>query len=56
MRLQQQYKDIPEHVITIALDSVQYDELRANQILHIMVQENNDQEQNSLNNNRKSDK
>lgn len=28
-----------EQVITIALDSVQYDEERANQILQIMVQE-----------------
>ncbi|KAI4470732.1 bomb/kira protein [Holotrichia oblita] len=40
-RLQEQYKDITEQVIVIALDSVQYDEDRANQILQIMVQEDN---------------
>ncbi|GJQ68686.1 hypothetical protein Trydic_g17226 [Trypoxylus dichotomus] len=40
-RLQDQYKDIIEQVIIIALDSVQYDENRANQILRIMMQEDN---------------
>ncbi|XP_069679130.1 uncharacterized protein [Periplaneta americana] len=38
-RLQEKYPDIPERVITIALDSVDFDEERASQILNIMVQE-----------------
>ncbi|XP_065162594.1 uncharacterized protein [Atheta coriaria] len=41
LSLQQLYKDIPEHVISIALESVHFDEDRANQILQIMVQEDN---------------
>ncbi|XP_063244881.1 uncharacterized protein LOC134546202 isoform X4 [Bacillus rossius redtenbacheri] len=38
-RLQDKYPDIPERLITIALDSVDYDEDRAFQILSLMVQE-----------------
>jgi hypothetical protein len=38
-RLQEQYPDIPERVVTIALESVDYDVDRASQILNIMVQE-----------------
>jgi hypothetical protein len=38
-RLQEKYPDIPERVITIALESVDFDEERAGQILNIMVQE-----------------
>lgn len=37
--LQQKYKDTPDHLIAIALDSVHYNEKRADQILQIMVQE-----------------
>lgn len=39
IRLLQQYPDIPDKVISIALESVDYDEDRANQILNIMIQE-----------------
>nr|CAD7399666.1 unnamed protein product [Timema cristinae] len=39
LRLQEKYTDIPERVITIALDSVDHDEDRAAQILNIMMQE-----------------
>lgn len=39
VRLQEQYKNIPDQVVTIALDSVDYDEERAAHILKIMVQE-----------------
>lgn len=38
-RLQENYPDIPERVITIALESVDFDVDRASQILNIMVQE-----------------
>jgi hypothetical protein len=38
-RLQEKYPDIPERVITIALESVDFDVERASQILNIMVQE-----------------
>ncbi|KAJ9583322.1 hypothetical protein L9F63_022339 [Diploptera punctata] len=38
-RLQENYPDIPERVVSIALDSVDFDEDRANQILNIMIQE-----------------
>lgn len=38
-RLQEKYPDIPERVITIALESVDFNEERASQILNIMVQE-----------------
>lgn len=41
--MQQKYKDTPDHLITIALESVHYDEHRANQILQIMVQEEQQQ-------------
>ncbi|KAJ8945950.1 hypothetical protein NQ318_016778 [Aromia moschata] len=37
--LQKKYKDVAEHLITIALESVNFDENRANQILKIMIQE-----------------
>lgn len=42
--LQEKYKDIPEQVITIALESVEFDKERANHILHLMVQEENDKQ------------
>jgi len=38
-RLQEKYPAIPERIITIALDSVDFDEERASQILNITVQE-----------------
>ncbi|GFG38168.1 hypothetical protein Cfor_03779 [Coptotermes formosanus] len=38
-RLQEKYPDIPERVIIIALESVDFDAERASQILNIMVQE-----------------
>jgi hypothetical protein len=38
-RLQENYPDIPERVVTIALESVDFDVDRASQILNIMVQE-----------------
>ncbi|XP_023028130.2 uncharacterized protein isoform X3 [Leptinotarsa decemlineata] len=37
--LQEKYKDVAEHLICIALESVNFDENRANQILQIMIQE-----------------
>ncbi|KAJ8919882.1 hypothetical protein NQ315_006411 [Exocentrus adspersus] len=37
--LQAKYKDVAEHLISIALESVNFDENRANQILQIMIQE-----------------
>lgn len=37
--LQEKYKDIPERVIVIALESVDYDKNKAVQILEIMVKE-----------------
>ncbi|VEN41082.1 unnamed protein product [Callosobruchus maculatus] len=37
--LQAKYKDVPEHLIMIALESVNFNESRANQILQIMIQE-----------------
>ncbi|CAH1982406.1 unnamed protein product [Acanthoscelides obtectus] len=37
--LQAKYKDVPQHLITIALESVNFNEDRANQILQIMIQE-----------------
>jgi hypothetical protein len=39
IRLQDQYPEIPEHVVTIALDSSDFDEERAALILQVMVQE-----------------
>lgn len=41
MELQEKYKDIPEQVINLALESVHFDKDRANQVLQIMVQEEN---------------
>lgn len=38
-RLEEKYPDIPERVVTIALESVDFNEERAGQILNIMVQE-----------------
>lgn len=37
--LKKKYPDTPEHLICIALESVIYDEKRANQILQIIIQE-----------------
>ncbi|KAL1516682.1 hypothetical protein ABEB36_000562 [Hypothenemus hampei] len=41
--LREKYEDVAEHLITIALESVNFDEQRANQILKIMKQEDEDQ-------------
>ncbi|XP_049819628.1 uncharacterized protein LOC109602451 isoform X2 [Aethina tumida] len=38
-QLKEKYKDVPDHLIKIALESVDFDESRASQILQIMVQE-----------------
>lgn len=46
VKLQQQYADVPEHLISIALESVNFDENRANQILQIMKQEDSASESN----------
>ncbi|KAK4877196.1 hypothetical protein RN001_009702 [Aquatica leii] len=45
-KIEAKYKDVPGQVITIALDSVDFDEQRAEQILDIMVQEENDKTEN----------
>ncbi|KAG5876111.1 hypothetical protein JTB14_013690 [Gonioctena quinquepunctata] len=37
--LQEKYSDVAEHLISIALESVDFDESRANQILQIMINE-----------------
>lgn len=37
--LKKKYSEVPEHLITIALESVDFNEIRANQILEIIVQE-----------------
>ncbi|XP_068892348.1 uncharacterized protein [Tenebrio molitor] len=42
--LKRKYKDVADHLITIALESVDFDENRANQILEIIVQEDTDKE------------
>ncbi|CAG9761760.1 unnamed protein product [Ceutorhynchus assimilis] len=42
IKLQELYKDVPEHLIAIALESVNFNENRANQILQIMKQEDNE--------------
>lgn len=47
--LQNKYKDIAEHVIVIALESVNFDEDRANQILHIMINEDTKVEEAKVN-------
>lgn len=39
MRLVEKYKSVPERVIMLAMDSVDYDEERAIHILNIMVTE-----------------
>ncbi|XP_030765795.1 uncharacterized protein LOC115889849 isoform X2 [Sitophilus oryzae] len=46
-KLKEQYKDVAEHLITIALESVNFDENRASQILNIMKQEDSE---NNINN------
>lgn len=46
-KLQEQYKDVPEHLISIALESVNFNENRANQILQIMKQEDNETQNNN---------
>lgn len=38
-KLKAKYIDVPEHLISIALESVNFNESRANQILDIMKQE-----------------
>lgn len=50
-KLQQQYKEVANHLITIALESVDFDENRANQILQIMVQEDNQSNNSNKENN-----
>ncbi|KAJ8985545.1 hypothetical protein NQ317_019928 [Molorchus minor] len=42
--LQNKYIDVAEHLITIALESVNFNEARANQILQIMIQEDTQQD------------
>lgn len=37
--LSEKYKDTPEHLLSIALESVNFDEDRATQILQIMMQD-----------------
>ncbi|XP_048524789.1 uncharacterized protein LOC109545743 [Dendroctonus ponderosae] len=41
-KLKAKYQDVPEHLISIALESVHFNECRANQILDIMKQEDNE--------------
>lgn len=43
-KLQDLYDMISEQIISIALESVDYDEDKARQILQIMVQEENDKQ------------
>lgn len=43
-KLQDLYDMISEQIISIALESVEYDEDKARQILQIMVQEENDKQ------------
>ncbi|CAH0547723.1 unnamed protein product [Brassicogethes aeneus] len=43
-KLKQKYKDVQDHLIKMALESVDFDESRANQILQIMVQEDKNNE------------
>lgn len=43
--IQEKYKDIPEKVLVLALESVEFDENKAQQILDIMLKE--DQYQNN---------
>lgn len=43
LRLQGQYKNVAERIISMALDSVDYSEEKACQILNIVQQEDNDQ-------------
>lgn len=40
-QLQSQYKDVPGRIITMALESVEYSENRACQILKIVMQDDN---------------
>ncbi|KAK5642745.1 hypothetical protein RI129_008912 [Pyrocoelia pectoralis] len=47
-KLEEKYKDIPGQVVTIALESVNFDEKRANQILEIMVKEESDKIDNAV--------
>ncbi|XP_044732894.1 uncharacterized protein LOC123295562 isoform X2 [Chrysoperla carnea] len=46
-QLQEDYPNIPEQVINLALDSVNYQIIRANQILQIMIQEDNKPQENN---------
>lgn len=39
MELKKKYRDTPQHLISIALESVNFDEKRADQILQIITQE-----------------
>lgn len=45
--LQSKYKEVPERVIVIALESVDYDESKATKILDIMVKEESNSSKNS---------
>lgn len=45
--MQEDYPNIPEQVINLALDSVNYQIIRANQILQIMIQEDNKPQENN---------
>ncbi|KAF5276467.1 hypothetical protein FQA39_LY06536 [Lamprigera yunnana] len=46
-KFEEKYKDVPPQIITIALESVEFEEERAQQILDIMVQEENDRVESS---------
>lgn len=46
-RLQTQYNDIAERIISMALESVDYSEDRAVQILNIVIQEDKDKKKSS---------
>lgn len=39
MELKKKYPDTPQHLVSIALESVNFDEKRADQILQIITQE-----------------
>lgn len=44
-KLKNIYKDVADHLLSIALESVDFDEKRASQILDIMVQEDTEKEE-----------
>lgn len=42
IELQEKYKDVAEHLISIALESVDFDEDKASQILQTMIKEDSE--------------